>query len=460
MRRIALACVGLAALASLPAAAKEIVILPDPLLDRYGLEKAWTSQMEMDPSRDRIQALSLDVVDQPDPDGLRRDLLFCQTREGLLQAMDAETGRTLWTAQIGSRRAVHMPPTANDRFVAVISGTDLNILERETGRPIMAKSLKSVPSQSAIMGPDLVYVPSISGHITAYGMPRRGEDGEWNISAVRDRTYQSFGRIDVEPIITRESLLWATSRGFVFVTSHNMNTVRFRFDTRAAISAPLGYRAPHVLVASRDGYVYAVHEYNGFTPWRFTSGSPINQPPVPIGESVYVIPQDGGVFSLSVANGSEQWFAPRGKQWVAGSPNRIYVKDDIGQLLVIDSKTGGQIGTLPTESYGVHLTNQLTDRVYLSTPSGMLVCLRGQDQPRPVLHQLPVVPTAPEGEGTEPPAAEDDEPVEPNEEADEIESDEEQEEIEDEAEEMDAEEDAEAEEMGDEEAEDVFGEDE
>ena len=67
-----------------------------PLIDqntarRYGLNRAWYKQISLDRTRDRIASVTLD-----------HGGLFVQTKQGLLVALDAESGETLWSRQIGS----------------------------------------------------------------------------------------------------------------------------------------------------------------------------------------------------------------------------------------------------------------------------------------------------------------------------------------------------------------------
>src|SRR5690606_35278229 len=57
-------------------------------------------------------------------------MLLVQTELGLLHALDAETGRTIWVQQVGSRSRPSETPSVNDKYVAVVNGMELYLLER------------------------------------------------------------------------------------------------------------------------------------------------------------------------------------------------------------------------------------------------------------------------------------------------------------------------------------------
>ena len=56
------------------------------------------------------------------------------TDAGVLQALDANTGKTNWVTQFGNPNYPSVGPDANDKFVAVINGSTLYLLDRASGR--------------------------------------------------------------------------------------------------------------------------------------------------------------------------------------------------------------------------------------------------------------------------------------------------------------------------------------
>ena len=58
----------------------------------------------------------------------------------MIHAIDAETGKTLWSKQIGMPKHPNMPPDAKGDLLATINGSRLYIVNRFTGELSFAKS--------------------------------------------------------------------------------------------------------------------------------------------------------------------------------------------------------------------------------------------------------------------------------------------------------------------------------
>lgn len=410
---------------AVPAEAQIPRIVGEQAAQQSGLHRAWVSQMEFDPSFSRVQGMVLDVVDPPDPAGLRRDTLFVQSRSGLIHAMDAETGGTLWVAQVGNRKYPNLGPAVNDRFLAVINGTTLYLLDRTDGTVIWERSMARVPSAAPVLTDSLMMVPALSGQISSYKLPVWVEYKGWEFAIREENIYQSSGIINIPPIVSRESLAWATSRGFLYLSTPDNSTVRFRLETRDEITAPLGYWSPAVMVASRDGYVYAISEISGATLWRYGVGGAIGQPPVCIDGKCYIVPESGSMYCLKAPTGEEWWPgpAPNIEQLVAASATKVYAADGYAHLLSLDIRTGGMLHSLSIAGFKHLLTNTHTDRIYMASDSGLVLCLRERELNKPLMHQPPgpvgaAAEDAAEDGAEEAAAAE--EPEEESEEADEF----------------------------------------
>ena len=100
-------------------------------------------------------------------------MLFVQTDLGMLHAIDAETGRTRWAVQVGNRRYPSLPPAANDQYVAVINGSTLYVLNRETGRGVKSHRLGGGPGAGPALSKDRVYAPLINGRIEGFQLEKK-----------------------------------------------------------------------------------------------------------------------------------------------------------------------------------------------------------------------------------------------------------------------------------------------
>jgi len=112
MRRFAgcLLVLGLVVLGTLAPSASAQRLIPNSQARRFGLEREWFTRVDLDATRSRVAGVFI-----------TEDTLFVQTDGGGLQAIDTETGGTLWSRQIGREKHPSFAPAANDRFVAVVN---------------------------------------------------------------------------------------------------------------------------------------------------------------------------------------------------------------------------------------------------------------------------------------------------------------------------------------------------
>ena len=240
MRRIygyaVLALVAFSVDADLALAAPGVQIIPETVATRHGLTRPWFTQAQVDRTRGEIENVVL-------YDGT----LFVQTDRAVLQAIDAETGRTLWVKEVGRRNFPSSRPAANGEMVAIINGSTLYILHRQTGRLLWQREVEGVAGAGPALSQTRAYVPMTDGLVLAYPLkaipdpavelglfdPESEEDAK-KLEARRIESLrlqqdvkpplacQSFGRAMVQPLVTRETagdefVAWPTDRGYLFV---------------------------------------------------------------------------------------------------------------------------------------------------------------------------------------------------------------------------------------------------
>ena len=171
----------------------------------------------------------------------------------MVQAFDAETGRTLWTTSVGHRAFPNTPVGASASHVCVCNGSTLYVLSRNDGALLFTRKLQGTPSAAPAVSENRVYIPTFAGAIESY-----------EIKAEKPKktptTYRTKGSIDQSPVIAGDYLIWGTQFGAVYSAGKNDLNANYRFMTRGTISAGLGYWPPLVFAASADGYIYAIEE--------------------------------------------------------------------------------------------------------------------------------------------------------------------------------------------------------
>jgi outer membrane protein assembly factor BamB len=394
------------AAAAAPAAAAQPKAPPPPTPAQTALVQAWQTRARLDSSRARLSHLVL-----------QGNTLFVQSNRADVEAIDAETGRSLWSVIVGNPLWPSVPVAAFGQHVAVANGSALYVLDRSTGGVQWIKQLKGSPSTGPAITADRVYLPMLSGALEVYMLvPKTAVDRAPLI-------FFGHGAAEAPPLVSDSRLMWGTRSGNVYIDALTNSTNRVRFVAGGPVVGRLAHRSPRVFFTSLDGFVYAIDELHGGKIWEFSLGGPSRQPPVAIGDSLYTVSDAGGMWKLAADSGSQQWFAPGVKQFLAASATRVYAADLLGQMLVLDIATGAQQGLYDTIALSTKYLNRDTDRVYLAGANGYLSCFHEAGQSQPLSHapaakkpdaapvkKKPAAAAAEPAEGAEAPAAKADDP--------------------------------------------------
>jgi len=401
----------------------------DPLIHqteaaRYGLTRAWFAQAQVDASRGALK----DVI-------LHEGVLFVQTDQATVEAIDAETGKSLWVVQLGSPGLSTVTPSLSHRLVVVINGMDLYVLNRYNGKVLWKTKLDAAPGAAPSVSQQWLVVPLINGKIVAYrleplkpktanlGIVRQEPLTPEEIAAQEKARRESFqlkppggtpllcstpGRAMVQPLVLQESareesFAWSTDQGYMCVARINRTRgksieLMYRLRTEAPIVTQPCYLPPNPAVlgdsgviygVSQDGFVHAIRERDGEDLWRFSTGGPIVENPVLVGPYLFVSNQLGGMYCLRAKELTQVWWAPDVFRFVAASKQRVYAADKLGQIRVLNAPTGTPVATIPTEMLPIKVVNADTDRLYLATKTGLIQCLHEMELSQAVVRRAP-----------------------------------------------------------------------
>ena len=411
-------------------AAPRVQVIPETAAARHGLTRPWFTQAQLDRTRGKIESLVL-------YDGT----LFVQTDRAVLQALDAETGKTHWVKEVGRRNFPSMPPAVNGEMIAVINGSTLYVLHRPTGRLLWQREVEGVPGAGPALSALRAFVPMTDGIVLAYRLEAIADpavelgllnpESEQDVKQLEARRLenmrlqqdlkpplacQSFGRAMVQPLVTRETaneeyVAWPTDRGYLFVgrisrLNENYFEMMYKLETAADITArptllPAATDEAEdsaiIFAPSQDGFLHAIREKHGDSMWRFSTGEPVVEPAAPIGDKVYVTTQLGGMYCLAVQTGQQLWWAPDIMKFLAASKDRVYAEDRNGNIVVLHAQSGGRLDVIEASGLPIKLMNLQTDRLFLASESGLVQCLREIELEQPILHRpkpAPKVETA------------------------------------------------------------------
>lgn len=364
-RRLAIVAVCAAVwCATAPAAAQFATgMVPQHVAQRVGLERAWFARVQVNPFRSAVVRWILS-----------RDHLFVLTNAGVVHAIDANTGQTLWITPVGNPDYPSLGPGANDSLVGLVNGSTLYLLDRASGRIVSERRLGGAPGAGPALGKQFVFTPLISGRMEGYALDE---------SAERSWFYQSFGRALAPPLATPESIIWGTTAGYLYVGRVDEPGIRYRLQTFGEFLTQPAYRPPLVFATTLDGETFAIDERKGELRWKYVTGYPTERAPAVVADRVYVSTEEPMLHAIDADTGLGRWEAPDISQFAAAGPSRVYGVDRFGTIHIVDRSTGASVGRILTGGTLTALVNDQTDRLYLISNTGLVQCLHeiGADAP-------------------------------------------------------------------------------
>lgn len=366
-------------------------LIRDTQARRHGLVRSWFTQARLDPARNELSRVVL-----------KDDYLYLMTSSGSVQALDANTGKSLWSKQIGNSSYPSQGPAADQKHVAMVNGSKVYVLDRKTGREVLSRRLSTGVAASPALSEQYVFVPQFSGRVDAFNLEQKSPV-PW--------IYISAGRIFENATAGQDSIIWATDQGFLYVADPVTKELRFRFETTLPIdAAPTSHRG-QIFVASTGGYVYAVDEQLGRQLWRYSTGFPISEAPIALGKTVIIATHEPALLCLDATNGHLLWSAPGVTQFISASPQRVYGLTEHRGFVVLDREHGAVRSRAPNVGDYRAVLNEQNDRLYLVTSDGLIQCLHETELEEPVPHEPKAAP--PEEEDKEEKPAMEDSPSTP-----------------------------------------------
>ena len=388
---VAGACFGMLSSAALAQRQSTDKVLPtQQQLSQFGLERAWWGQAVLNPSRDKVRHVTID-----------EDIVYVQASSGTTTAFNSETGQRLWATQLGRFDQPSFPAVSNEDLALVVVGSTMYGVDKVTGKTIWTLVLPGQPSTGPSVDDNQVYVGTLDGSMYAFSLRkirqlfREQRLPQWSHEAMVWR-YQAGKEVTSPPIVTGRVVNFASRDGSLYSVSAPDRKLLYQLQTDAPIVAPLARLGKVQYMASEDNTFYALNVDNGRVLWEFTSGLPIRRAPFAIANDLYITPDRGGMYCLEAASGAQRWWQPSLTRFLAVAGGAMFASDEDGNLIKVSRANGAIAGSLPLRVFSVRVSNDRTDRLYLSTDSGLIIALRQKGELLPVFHKfpdrLPIVP--------------------------------------------------------------------
>ncbi len=326
--------------------------------------------------------------------------LVAVSRDGLVQCLDAETGKPLWATPCGDTSAPTYSVALCRAGVSLVQGDTLYLLEWESGRELQRKVLPTGTTH-AVAAIDVPIKPLRGGRTDATdaNMPINSIaftvdiNGEVRGYSFTNPTtpwqYRVVGRSIAAPVSLpdRTRIAVPTDKGWLYVFSGGLNpTVEFRYETGSQLSGCLAAGVDAFYAGDSSGTFSKISTTDQRAlMWSQDLPHGLTSKPLVDDASglVFVATIAGDLIALDNSTGHAAWTFEtsqgariRGPICVVGE--HLICRTYLGTLAAVDIRSGQLLSETPSQSLSeTMITNNMTDRVYVLGPFGELQCLRG-----------------------------------------------------------------------------------
>lgn len=297
---------------------------------------------------------------------------------GILEAIDAESGAVLWQVEAGDATLPMFGPGVSDEHVVITNGNFLQIYDLATGNLINTRQLQYSPTGCPTAMPGKAIVPSILGRTVAYDI------AAIKVAPVVLRT-GTENRLGTTMSADREFLAWPMQSKLILA--------KLEREPRLWTSVSFGETLASLPVATQNGFVASTNNgtvfhcntlRNDSLQWKHRLAVQITKSPVVSKDIVVVVSDDGLMFALKLTDGSEAWEDPvlNINEILSIGKKHVYVRTTSGTLAAYDVATGHEVSRSSIIVPEV-IPNSISDRVFIINKNGQLSCLREVDAVEP-----------------------------------------------------------------------------
>lgn len=361
------------------------------------LEVLWEAQAVLNVDRDKVAHIVND-----------EDVVFVQSTAGVVTAINAETGREMWTTQVGRTDEISMPATSNADIVMIVAGPALYAIDKFSGRQLFSYRLNSAPSAGPVITSGSFFIPLSDTSVAACALKHlqyleRNHKLPPGIAQAIAWRFVTGEVITRAPVAGASRVAFVTDLGNIFVVDIGgvqTGKSKFQFLLRSHPTAPLTLVSrdqEYLLAAAANNRLFCIGmNTNGRMQWTFPLGHRVSEPITVIGQDVYVVDDAGELMSLGLKSGlpmltvdGKPLVLTDVKTLVSVTDKAFYVIDSSERLLTVDRKSGAVVAKAQYPGLTVPVRNSVTDRLYLSSASGRVVCLKESGIDFPIYHQNP-----------------------------------------------------------------------
>ncbi|MBD3672874.1 MAG: PQQ-binding-like beta-propeller repeat protein [Planctomycetaceae bacterium] len=357
------------------------------LLDRYGLEVLWSSQAVMHQNRDHVMNVEID-----------EESVYVQSQNGFVSAFDSQSGNRRWAQLVGRINSPQLPLTSNSDTVLVTSGVKLYAIDKWQGGELWRLSLQEQAGARPTADEERIYVATQHGSVFAYDLSKiyelyhSGRLPKWSKQTELWR-HRTSRPIHTPPIRYDDQLTFASQTNIIYSVRPKTDRLVFQMTTSSHVTAPMVQYGEYLFMCNDSQHVYCLDKALGTTVWDFISRSKVTQKPRFVNNRCYVSPVAGSLYCIDVNTGVEYWEAQESVKFVAVTDSYVAAEDELGNLLLLSpnsTETDVELtARLPFKGFKYKVSNDLTDRIYMVSDFGQVICLREKSNSFPKFFRNP-----------------------------------------------------------------------
>ncbi len=300
------------------------------------------------------------------------------TTNGILAAMNAETGAVIWKTEAGNSSLPTFGPGVSDEYVAVTNGNSLYVYELMTGNIVTSRTLMFTPTASPSVIHGKAIVPSVDGRTVAYdiknkitppGILRTGTENRFGLTVSADQQFFTWptGNRLVVSRMEKIPKLW---------NSANLN--------EPILSLPIATQNGFLVSTISGTVLHFSTSQQDTLLWKSRLAVQVSQSPIANKDVAFIVSDEGFLYALRLTDGTDPWGQqPKNiRNVIAVGKHHVYVKDSRNALRSIDLATGNESGRTNLILPNV-IPNSKNDRLFLVTNQGQITCLRETDATTP-----------------------------------------------------------------------------
>ena len=270
-----------------------------------------------------------EVSSNPLSPAIYKDLIYIISQDGILKAIDMETGEKEWELDIDAK--TNSSPIIHQNRLYVGCEDGLKAININTHKVIWDYDAGNVESTPFYFD-DVIYFGSDDGHI--YGL---NKDGEVEFNKKLDGEISS-------PIVVNDTIYVGSSNSKIYSVDLD-KSIDWRFTTGDEILSAPSYVNETIIFGSCDGNVYCLNQSNGELNWKVDLNNKVISSPTidEYDNNLYIGSDEGNLTCIDTRDGTVKWsHNTDGKVQTTSAlkDNLISFASNNGYLYVLNKYTG------------------------------------------------------------------------------------------------------------------------